>query len=306
MIDAKKFIKDSTLDTADTSILVPAKTTIQYILHSKTAMLCICILSFLILCAIIIPLISPFNYYSQNVAFASQPPLSIDPINNSIHWFGTDHFGRDIFVRVFQGARISFTVAGAVVLIDGVIGVLYGGIAGLLGGKMDSLMMRIIDVISGIPYLIIVLLLMSVFPKGLTTIIIAYSITGWTSMARMVRGQVMTLKQREYILVAKAMGADTLYLIRHHIFPNILDLVIVSMTLDIPNIIFTEAFLSLLGLGIAPPTPSWGILLSQGIQSFQVHPTQLLIPATCVIITTLSLNVLGERLSEAYDPKRRR
>lgn len=283
----------------------PLRNAKEYMWHSKSAMLCLSVLGIFVVLAILVPMLSPFDYQTQNVAFANKPMFSEDPLNGAIHFFGTDYFGRDIFVRVFQGARISFIVALSVALIDCIIGVLYGGIAALIGGKLDTIMMRFVDVVSGIPYLIVVLLLMSILPRGLGTIIIAYSLTGWTGMARIVRGQVMSLKQQEYIQLAKAMGASTPYLIRHHMIPNMMSIIVVSITLDIPNVIFTEAFLSLLGLGIIPPMPSWGILLNQGIISFQTYPMQLFIPAFFIIVTTLCFNVIGDRFSEAYNAKLR-
>lgn len=282
------------------------KLAFRRIRYSKTMFFCCGILLLLLLGAVVVPLLSPFDYASQNVAFANQPMFSIDPLNQSIHWFGTDVLGRDIFVRIWYGTRISLTVAVAVAVIDCVIGVVYGGISGYYGGKVDMVMMRVLEIISGIPYLIVVMLLMVTLPRGLPTIILAYSLTGWTGMARLVRGQVLSLNQREFIIAARVMGASPRHMIMRHLFPNIVNIIIVNITLDIPNVIFTEAFLSMLGLGIAPPQSSWGIMANEGIVSFQTYPSQLIIPVVFISLTMLSFNLLGDRLQDVFDPLNKR
>lgn len=265
------------------------------------------ILLFLIaLGAIFLPMISPFDYDAQNVAYAYLSPLSTDPVSGHMHILGTDALGRDLFVRIWWGARISLVIALAVVAIDCVIGAIYGGVSGYFGGMVDQVMMRIVEIISGIPYLIIVLLFTAVLPKGLITIIIAYSITGWTGMARIVRGQVLSLCSREFILAEKAMGVSPWNIITKHLLPNTASVIIVSVTLDIPNVIFTEAFLSLIGLGIEPPLPSLGILCSQGIQVFQSYPEQLLYPTLLIVIISLLFNFLGDRLQDIINSPSRR
>lgn len=283
----------------------PTLTTKEFLIHSKSMRIFVLFLAIFVLLAIIVPFISPFSYQSQNVAFANKAMFAKDPINGAIHFFGTDHLGRDIFVRIFQGARISFIIALAVAVIDCFLGVLYGGIAGLCGGKIDTIMMRFVDVINGIPYLIIVLLLMSVLPRGIGTIIVAYTIVGWTGIARIIRGQVISLKERDFVQLSRSMGASHWHIIRNHIIPNLMGIITTSITLDIPNVIFTEAFLSLLGLGIEPPMPSLGILLSDGIRTFQTYPMQLFIPAFFITLATLSFNVIGDRITEAYNPRMR-
>lgn len=273
---------------------------------SKIAICCITVLALLIIGAIFIPMFSPFSYSDQNVAYANQPMFFQDPVTGATHFFGTDELGRDIFVRIWYGARISLTVAIAVALIDCFVGVIYGGISGYFGGTVDTVMMRIVEIISGIPYLIIVILLMTVLERGIGTIIIAYSLTGWTGMARLVRGQIVSLSQQEFVIAAKSMGAKPSRIIGLHLVPNVLSVIIVSITLDIPSVIFTEAFLSMLGLGIAPPQSSWGIMANSGIQVFQSYPTQLFIPAIFICATMLSFNLLGDQLRDAFDPKLRR
>ena len=309
-IDASEFETVGTDAGSMESIVRPSisfwKDAMGRIRRSKVAMVCSGILILLIIGAIFVPMFSPFGINDQNVVFTHKPPMSIDPVNGQPHIFGTDTLGRDIFVRVWYGARISLTVAAAVALIDCLMGIIYGGISGYFGGAVDNVMMRVLEVISGIPYLIIVMLLMVVLERGVVTIIIAYSITGWTGMARLVRGQVVALKGQEFLIAAQAMGAKPRRIIARHLVPNILSVIIVNITLDIPAIIFTEAFLSMLGLGIAPPETSWGILANDGIQFFQSYPTELLFPALFICFTMLSFNLLGDQLRDAFDPKLRR
>lgn len=273
------------------------------LIHGFSTKLCIIILLLIGLGAVCIPLLSPFDFATQNVAFANRPPMSMNPVSGNLHFLGTDALGRDVFVRLWYGARISLLIAVAVAAIDCCIGVVYGGISGYLGGAVDQVMMRLVEIISGIPYLVVVLLLMAVLPRGLTTIIIAYSITGWTGMARIVRGQVLSLCRREFILAEKIMGASPWVIVLRHLMPNVMSILIVSITLDIPNIIFTEAFLSLLGLGISPPMPSLGIMANQGIQVFQSFPGQLLYPTLLILLISLSFNFLGDRLRDTFDPQ---
>lgn len=273
---------------------------------SKVAVVCLILLGLMIIGAVICPMISPFDYSTQNVAYANKGMMFVDPVSGNTHIFGTDSLGRDVFVRVWYGARVSLTVAFAVAIIDCLIGVIYGGISGYFGGVVDNIMMRIVEVISGIPYLIIVILLMTVLDRGIGTIIIAYSLTGWTGMARLVRGQVVSLGEQEFVIAAKSMGARPSRIIARHLVPNVLSVIIVNITLDIPNVIFTEAFLSMLGLGIAPPQSSWGIMANDGIRVFQSYPVQLVVPALFICITMLSFNLLGDQLRDAFDPKLRR
>lgn len=278
----------------------------QWMRRSKAARLCTGFLLFLILGAVLVPIISPFDYAAQNVAFSYRGFFAVDPLNGRMHWFGTDALGRDIFVRLWYGARISLTIAALVTVTDCVVGVLYGGISGYFGGKVDLVMMRLLEVISGIPYLIVVLLMLVLFPRGLITIVIAYALVGWTQMARLVRGQVLSLCRREFIITAKVMGAGPLHIILRHLIPNLMNVIVVNITLDIPNVIFTEAFLSMLGLGIAPPLPSLGIMVNEGIAVFQTYPSQLICSAAFICLTMLAFNVLGDELQCAVNPRKRR
>ena len=274
--------------------------------HDKTAVVSAVILIFLILGAIVFPMICSYDYATQNVAFSNKPFFSMDPIRESVHIFGTDHLGRDVFARIWYGARVSLLVAGVAAAIDGFIGVLYGSISGLLGGTVDNVMMRIVEIISGIPYLVIVLLLMAVLPQGIGTLILAYTLVGWTSMARLVRGQVQALGNQEFMVAAKIMGAGTGRMIFRHLIPNTMGVIIVNITLDIPGIIFTEAFLSMLGMGVPAPYPSLGVMANEGVAVFQTYPMRLLVPALLICLIMLTFNLLGDRLQDALNPKLRR
>lgn len=276
------------------------------IVHDPAALICVVVLVLVTLGAVIIPIVYPIDYATQNVAFANKPFMSVDPSNGVLHLFGTDYLGRDVFSRIWNGARVSLIVAFAAAFIDCAVGVVYGGLSGYLGGRVDNVMMRVLEVISGIPYLLVVLLLMAILPRGIGALIIAYSLVGWTGLARMVRGQVRSLRTREFAVAARAMGAGTCRMVFRHMLPNLLGLIVVNVTLDIPNVIFTEAFLSLLGLGVPPPFPSWGVMVSEGVTVFQTQPLQLAIPALFICITMLAFNLFGDRLQDALDPKLRR
>lgn len=275
----------------------------QLFLASLSARVFLLLLLALIAGAVLIPFFCPFDYAAQNVAFANRPVFSKDPVSGLLHLFGTDHLGRDIFARLWYGARVSLTVAVAVALIDCAVGVVYGSVSGYLGGAVDNWMMRALEIVSGIPYMVVVLLLMAVLPRGILTLIIAYSLVGWTGMARLARGQVLSLKKQDFLVAARLMGADTSRILFVHLLPNMLGLIVVNATLDIPGIIFTEAFLSMLGMGVAPPYPSLGVMASEGIGVFQRYPAQLLIPAIFICLLMLAFNLLGDRLQDVLDPK---
>ncbi|KAF9112923.1 hypothetical protein BGX30_007140, partial [Mortierella sp. GBA39] len=212
----------------------------------------------LALLAVFGPLLTDQSYSGQNLLSANQPP-------SGAHWFGTDDLGRDVFARILYGSRISLTVGLAAALIDFFIGIIYGGIAGYFGGRVDNAMMRFVDMLYGIPYLLVVILLMVVMGPGLLTIILALTATGWIGMARIVRGQVLQLKSSEYVLAARTLGAGSWYIIRRHMLPNAVGVIIVQVTFSVPSAIFAEAFLSFLGLGIQPPLASWGTMANDAL-----------------------------------------
>ena len=243
--------------------------------------------------------ISGENYNKTNLMIVNKSP-SVD------HWFGTDNLGRDVFARTWYGAKISLFIGLMASLIDLVIGVIWGAVAGFFGGKVDEYLMRIADILYGVPYLLVVILLMVIMPKGLWTMIIAMTITGWISMARIVRGQVMQLKSEEYVLASSSLGASNSRLLFRHLIPNTLGPILVTLTLTIPTAIFTEAFLSYLGLGVPAPRASWGTMSSDALSAFQYYPYQLFFPAFFICLTILAFNVIGDGLRDALDPKERK
>ncbi len=267
--------------------------------ENKLAMMGLTFVVLITIIAIIGPLLSKYNYYSQDLEIANQPP-------SAAHWFGTDKFGRDIFVRILYGARISLAVGYAASILNIVIGILYGGIAGYFGGKIDNFMMRIVDILYSIPMMIYVILLMVIFGAGLKSIIIALAIAYWLTMARIVRGQIMSLKQQEFVLAAKTLGASSMRILLRHLIPNCMGPIIVTLTLSVPEAIFTESFLSFIGLGVSAPQASWGTLASEALEGFQLYPTQLFFPALAICLTILAFNLLGDGLRDALDPKMRK
>jgi oligopeptide transport system permease protein len=222
------------------------------------------------------------------------------------HWFGTDALGRDIWTAVWVGARVSLTVGLTAALAQMVIGVLIGCFSGLYGGKVDMAIMRFVDIMIAIPFLIWVSLFMLVLTPGIGSIIIAFALTQWTDIARLTRGEVLKLKQTEFVIASRALGASSWRLIGRHFFPNILPIIIVAVTFQVTNAIFGEAFLSYIGLGIQPPLTSWGKLVSMGISEMRDNPYMLIFPGAAITITMLSLQLIGDGLRDATDPRLRR
>ncbi len=266
---------------------------------NKLALFGLVLLFLLTFMAIFGPYMTPYDYATNDLANKNQPP-------SSEHWFGTDDLGRDVFTRTWEGARISIFIGLAAALIDVFIGVIYGGIAGYKGGRTDNILMRLADVLNGIPYLLLVILLMVVLGQGLGTMILAMTITGWINMARIVRGQVLSLKSQEYVLASKTLGASTSRIMARHLIPNAMAPILVTMTLTIPNAIFTEAFLSYLGLGLTPPLASWGTMANDGLPALRYYPWRLFFPATFICLTIFAFNVVGDGLRDALDPRLRK
>lgn len=267
--------------------------------QNKVAFASLIILILIALFTVFGPIITPFKFEAMNSDIVNQTP-------NATHWFGTDMLGRDLFARVSKGGRISMLIALIGACIDTVVGVLYGGISGFFGGFVDDIMMRIIEILGSIPYLIVVILISLLFTSGgIIPIIVAMCITGWTGMARLVRGQILQIKEQEYVLAAQALGANPNRIILRHLIPNTIGVMIVSITFDIPSFIFGEAWLSFIGLGIKSPNTSWGALASSGQQNMMFYPTQLIFPAVFISLTMLSFNLLGDGLRDALDPRLR-
>lgn len=245
------------------------------------------------------PHMTEYDYRTNDLANKNKAP-------SSEHWFGTDDLGRDVFTRTWEGARISIFIGIAAALIDLFIGVIWGGISGYKGGRTDEFMMRFADVLYGVPYLLLVILLMVVLGQNIGTMILAMTITGWINMARIVRGQVLSLKNQEYVLAAKTLGASTSRIMSKHLIPNAMAPILVTMTLTIPNAIFTESFLSYLGLGLTPPMASWGTMASDGLPALRYYPWRLFFPATFICLTIFAFNVVGDGLRDALDPRLRK
>lgn len=267
--------------------------------ENKIAMISMFVIIIVIIMAIVGPFISKFNYSSNDLLNSNMWP-------DKIHWFGTDELGRDLFVRVMYGARISLSVGFVAAIINLTIGVFYGGIAGYYGGNVDNIMMRIVDVLYSIPMMLYVILLMVVLGKSLLNVYITLGIIYWVGMARIVRGQVLSLKEQEFILAAKAAGASKFRIILRHLIPNSMGAIIVTLTLSIPEAIFTEAFLSFIGLGVAAPMSSWGTLCNDALATYKTYPYQLFIPALAISITMIAFNLFGDGLRDALDPKMRK
>lgn len=266
---------------------------------NKLAMTGIVLLIILVFFAIFGPLMTPYDYRSNDLVNANQAP-------SAEHWFGTDELGRDMFTRIWEGARISLFIGLSAALIDLIIGVLWGGISGFRGGKVDEFMMRFADILWAVPYLLLVILLMVVMEPGLTTMILAMTITGWINMARIVRGQVLQLKNQEYVLAAQTLGSSVSRIMAKHLIPNTMGPILITMTLTIPSAIFTEAFLSYLGLGVPAPLASWGTMASDGLPALKYYPWRLFFPATFISLTIFAFNVIGDGLRDALDPRLRK
>lgn len=268
----------------------------QRLRQNKMAMTALGILGLIVLAAIFAPFISKYNYYSNDLMSTNKPP-------SSDHWFGTDDLGRDIFVRTWYGARISLIVGLAAAAIDLFIGVIYGGIMGFFGGSVDNIMNKFSEILYSIPYLLVVILLLVVLEPSLGTIILALTITGWITMSWIVRGEIMQLKNREFVLASRSMGAGSARLLFKHLLPNAVGPIIVTITLSVPNAIFAEAFLSFLGLGVQAPVASLGSMINDSLTGWLYYPWRFLFPAILISLTMLSFNIFGDGLRDALDPK---
>ncbi|KRP00963.1 MAG: peptide ABC transporter permease [SAR86 cluster bacterium BACL1 MAG-120924-bin88] len=266
------------------------------LLANKAAVAGGLILCTLITLAIFAPWIAPHSYSYQNLDLGAQPP-------SATFILGTDTLGRDLFSRILYGARVSLLVGFVATAVALVIGVSWGIIAGYFGGRVDSIMMRIVDVLYGLPFIIFIILLMVIFGRNIWLLFGAIGAVEWLTMARIVRGQVLTIKNQEYVLAAQAMGVSNVQMFRKHIFPNILGPIAVYATLTIPQVMLLEAFLSFLGLGIQPPMSSWGTLIRYGVESMEEYSWLLIYPGLTFTITLFALNFFGDGLRDALDPK---
>lgn len=274
------------------------------------------------------PYMSGFGFNDQNITRANLPPKipALDQISwlgvngvdirgidqyekkgvSESYWFGTDELGRDLWTRVWQGTRISLYIAILAAGIDLIIGVAYGGISAFYGGRVDNIMQRIIEVLVGVPHLIVVILLIIVLEPGIISMTIAMVITGWVGMARIVRGQILKLKSQEYVMAAQTLGASDSRLIWRHLIPNMIGPIIVTTMFTIPNAIFAEAFLSFIGLGLQPPIASLGTLVNDGFKLLRIYPHAMIISAVVISMIMVSFNLAGDGLRDALDPKMRK
>lgn len=266
---------------------------------NKIAILAVIILAIILIMTVVGPYINEFDYQAVDSSKINTKP-------NSTHWFGTDELGRDIFSRVWEAGRVSMIIGIFGALISTVVGSIYGAIAAYFGGRVDTIMMRIVEILLSIPYLIVVILISIVTEeRNLGTLLISLTLTGWCGMARLVRGQMLQIKQQEYIMAAEALGVRPWKIITKHLIPNSLGVAIVAITFNIPGYIFAETFLSYIGLGIQPPETSWGALASAAQQNFIFYPYQLFFPSLMIALTMLSFTLFGDGLRDALDPKLR-
>lgn len=289
------------------SLLADAR---RRLFRNKAAVASMILLAIITLMAIFAPLLSPYGYSDIDYNLISCAPAwwPADPFTchaGGAHWFGTDIVGRDLFIRVLYGARVSLAVGVVATLVSLAIGVLYGAAAGFIGGKTDSFMMRAVDILYALPFIFFVIILMVIFNQNFILLFLAIGAVSWLTMARIVRGQTLSAKQKEFVEAARAAGVGTFGIIRRHIVPNVIGPVIVYVTLTIPGVILAESFLSFLGLGIREPLTSWGVLISDGAATMETAPWTLLFPGLFMALTLFCFNFIGDGLRDALDPKDR-
>lgn len=293
---------------------------------NKGAIVSMFILIFLVFMAFVGPYMVPHDPENVRVAHANLPPkvpgleklgifdgegkLGSKTVNlyemkkvEEYYWFGTDSLGRDLFSRLWKGTQVSLYIAFVAAIIDMVVGVIYGGISGYYGGRVDDIMQRIVEVLIGIPTLVIVILMIMIMEPGIWSIIIAITITGWIGMSRIVRGQILKFKNQEFVLAAKTLGASDSRIIGKHLLPNIMAIVIINIMFTIPTAIFFEAFLSFIGLGLQAPHASLGTLINDGYKFIQYQPHILFFPAFILSLLMIAFNLIGDGLRDALDPK---
>ncbi|MCH9611641.1 MAG: Oligopeptide transport system permease protein OppC [Chlamydiia bacterium] len=263
---------------------------------NRMAMGAVGVLALLIFLSIVVPPFSTAKYYETHLSMKNSPP-------SFQYWFGTDELGRSILSRIWIGARISLFVGISAALIDSIFGVLYGAVSGFIGGRVDEILMRITDIFHSIPNLLITIMLMVVLDQGVFTIILALALTGWVNMARIIRAQILTLKEQDFITAAHLIGSSKWRIILRHLIPNTFGTVITTLTFSIPTAIFTEGFLSFLGLGVQAPVASWGTMASDGLSALSFYPWRIFFPAAFICITMVSFNILGDGLRDAFDPR---
>ena len=265
---------------------------------NRSAFIGLCIIILYAIMAIFAPM---FSQYTQSQMDVNARNAFI----SSAHWLGTDSTGRDLWVRIWMGARVSLSIGLIAAVVNMCVGAVIGGLCGFYGGKLDMIVMRIVDLLYGIPSLIITILVVMVLGKGIAPLIVAMCVVGWIGTCRFVRGEVYRIKEQDFVLAARVLGVPNFTIILKHMIPNILGMLVTNLCMAIPGAIFQEAFLSYIGLGITPPNCSWGVICKEGIQYLLYSPHQVLIPAFFVCTTMLALNLLGNGLRDAVDPRLR-
>ncbi len=250
--------------------------------------------------AVVGPLLTPHTAFEQDLDRQYRQPSLLG------FWFGTDEFGRSMFDRVWAGTRVSLYIAALATAIDLGVGMFYGAASAYYGGRVDNIMQRAVEILVGIPILVVAILMMLIFDPGIVSITLAISLTGWTATARLIRGQVLRLKEQEFFLASRTLGASNRRLILKHLIPNVLYIVIITLMFTVPTAIFFEAFLSFIGLGIQPPNASLGALINDGAKQFRYEPYLLWYPAAVLCLLTISFRLLGDGLRDALDPRMRK
>lgn len=299
---------------------------------NKAAIVSLVILALIVIMAFVGPLLSPYPFDKQNTKVANLPPriqglekVSWLPFDGTLenkygkvqdmyelkkakdryYWFGTDNLGRDLFSRVWKGTQLSLLIALVAALVDMIIGVAYGAISGYVGGRTDAFLQRIIEILIGIPNLIVVVLMILILKPGIIPIIVALTITGWVSMARVVRAAVLKMKNQEFVLAARTLGATDGKIIFKHMIPNMFGVIIINTMFSIPNAIFFEAFLSFIGLGLDESQASLGTLIHNGFKYMYTYPSQMIIPAIMISLLMVTFNLIADGMRDALDPKMR-
>lgn len=266
----------------------------QRLKHNRMALCGLCVLLVFITLALLTPWIAPYGYAQQNLDLGATPP-------SPSHWLGTDVFGRDLLTQILYGGRISLAVGFIATAVALLIGVTWGAIAGYAGGRTDAVMMRIVDILYALPFMIFIVLLMVVFGRNMLLLFLAIGAVEWLTMARIMRAQVQALRQQEFVEAAVSLGLSPAAILWRHLVPNALGPIIVYTTLTIPSVMLLEAFLSFLGLGVQPPQTSWGLLISYGADTMEEYPWLLIFPGLALTLTLFSLNFLGDGLRDALD-----
>jgi oligopeptide transport system permease protein len=300
-------VRAVTRDVKGRSLWLDAR---RRLFRNKAALVSLVLLATIALMALFAPLLSQYAYdaIDYNVIGCAPnwwPDKNVVCFAGGTHWFGTDSVGRDLFVRVLYGARVSMSVGLIATMVSLVIGVVYGATAGYLGGRIDALMMRFVDVLYSIPYIFLVIILMTVFERNYYMLFVAIGAVEWLTMARIVRGQTLSIKQKEFIEAARAAGVGTAGIIGRHVVPNVFGPVVVYVTLTVPAAILAESFLSFLGLGIQEPLTSWGVLIADGANQMETTPWMLIFPGLFMAVTLFCFNFIGDGLRDALDPRDR-